>query len=130
MPATLALGDLCPLYVIARAGPRCLEAPTLGLPSTKHHTGGSMTWCNGHHRLAVPLESPKMLSLFPKQGKPGFCIAIFIFLPQGLSHAVSCLCELPIWPQLAKCCAQPGIVVKPKAILRFSLAPQLFQAPV
>lgn len=89
-----------------------------------------MTWCNGHHPLAVPLESVKMLSLFPKQGKPGFCIVIFIFLPRALSHAVRCLCKLPIWPQLGKCCARPGIVVKPKAILRFSLAPQLFQAPV
>ena len=89
-----------------------------------------MTWCNGHHPLAVPLESLKMLSLFPKQGKPGFRIVIFIFLPRALSHAVRCLCKLPIWPQLGKCCARPGIVVKPKAILRFSLAPQLFQAPV
>lgn len=107
-----------------------LEAPTLGLPSTKYYTGGSTTWCNGHHPLAVLLESLKMLSVFPKQGKPGFCIVIFIFLPQGPSHAVSCLYELPIWPQLGKCCAWPGIVVKPKAILRFALASQLFQAPV
>ena len=83
--AHVALGDLGPLYAHSwgRSHPgevNTFEAlldvqklplqgsPALSTPS-HDHAGGSTTWCNGHHPLAVPLESLEMLSLFPKQGQ-------------------------------------------------------------